>query len=102
MISVREKDLKQLNQIFEGVQIPIQVLANGSRVNGTSHVGNDLDLVYRKKDTNKADIDLLMKLKSKIENSNIPIIVEIRDWNMLPESFHEQIKQRNECLFKNY
>lgn len=99
---LREKDRMQLERIFSEIQEPVEILAYGSRVNGTAHQGSDLDLVFRKKDSNQADIDLLMSLKDKIHESNVPIMVEIRDWNMLPNSFHEQIEKQHETMFRNF
>lgn len=92
----------QLERIFSEIQEPVEILAYGSRVNGKAHQGSDLDLVFRKKDSNQADIDLLMSLKDKIHESNVPIMVEIRDWNMLPNSFHEQIEKQHETMFRNF
>jgi hypothetical protein len=40
-------------------------------------------------------------LCEKIKNSNIPILVELRDWAMLPDSFHKNILEQHEVLFSN-
>lgn len=98
MISLRRKDTEALVWIFDTIDDKIEVLAYGSRVNGNSHDGIDLDLVYRKNAIDKPDIGLLIDLKIKISDSNIPILVEIRDWYMLPESFHIQSEKHIECL----
>jgi predicted nucleotidyltransferase len=102
MIYLREKDKKRLIQLFENINKPIEVLAYGSRVNGKAHEGSDLDLVFRQKETDKPDFNLLTELKHKIGESNIPILVDIRDWNMLPQAFHTQIEKHNECLYRNF
>jgi predicted nucleotidyltransferase len=98
---LRDKDKLKLEEIFGQIKEPIEILAYGSRVNGYSHDASDLDLVYRRKDK-KSDATLLVNLKTKLEESNIPITVELRDWYMLPESFHQQIEEKNELLYKNY
>ena len=70
----------------------VEVWAYGSRVNGRSHDGSDLDLVLR-----GPALDPLAggfyDLLEAIEKSNVPILVQARDWAMLPESFHREIER---------
>jgi predicted nucleotidyltransferase len=75
------------------------VWAYGSRVDGTAHSGSDLDLVIRTNKLNALSLDEYSKISEAIRDSNIPILVEIRDWAMLPESFHKNIEQKYEILF---
>ncbi len=88
-----------LLDIFSEVSIPIEVWAYGSRVKGTAHDGSDLDLVIVTPDRKKLPVDVLMDLKEKIRESNIPILVELFDWARLPESFHKNINSCHEILF---
>ena len=70
----------------------VEVWAYGSRVNGRSHEGSDLDLVLRSamlEPLGEGFFDLL----EAIEKSNIPILVQAHDWARLPESFHREIEQ---------
>ena len=70
----------------------VEVWAYGSRVNGRSHDGSDLDLVLRGSALEPLDggyYDLL----EAIEKSSIPILVQTHDWAMLPESFHREIER---------
>ena len=70
----------------------VEVWAYGSRVNGESHDGSDLDLVLRGPALERLDggyYDLL----EAIEKSNIPILVQAHDWARLPESFHREIER---------
>lgn len=85
--------------IFETVPIPIEVWAYGSRVNGKAHEGSDLDLVIRTPTLQKMPIDVFIDLKEKIEESNIPILVDLFDWARLPENFHRNIEQQHEVLY---
>ena len=98
---LREKDRLALVAIFSTLTIPVEVWAYGSRVNGTAHDGSDLDLVIRDKELKGLPIDNYMELVETIKNSNIPILVELRDWNRLPKNFHDQIVQQYEVLFDN-
>jgi predicted nucleotidyltransferase len=98
---LRNKDKERLIAIFEDVPASIEVWAYGSRVNGKAHEGSDLDLVIRTPDLQKLPINIYSALKEKIQESNIPIIVELFDWARLPESFHTQILAQHEVLFSN-
>ena len=99
---LRDKDRKILLSIFETADTPIEVWAYGSRVTGTAHSGSDLDLVLRTKNLQKLPIDIFIELCEKIRDSNIPILVELRDWATLPESFHKNIEQQYEVPFSNF
>ncbi len=70
----------------------VEVWAYGSRVNGESHEGSDLDLVLRGpalESLHGGFYDLL----EAIEKSNIPILIQAHDWAILPESFHREIER---------
>ena len=70
----------------------VEVWAYGSRVNGESHDGSDLDLVLRGPALERLDGDYYDLLEA-IEKSNIPILVQAHDWARLPESFHREIER---------
>jgi len=61
----------------------------------------DLDLVLRSQTFIPFPADLYLDLCEKIRDSNIPILVELRDWALLPKSFQENIEQQYEILFSN-
>ena len=69
----------------------VEVWAYGSRVNGRSHDGSDLDLVLRGPALEPLDGGFYDLLEA-IEKSNIPILVQAYDWATLPESFHREIE----------
>ena len=71
----------------------VEVWAYGSRVNGRSHDGSDLDLVLRAPDLNEIPSSQLWELEEAIRESNIPFLVEARDWARLPERFHQEIER---------
>ena len=70
----------------------VEVWAYGSRVNGDSHDGSDLDLALRGPALEPLDGGFYDLLEA-IEKSNIPILVQAHDWAMLPESFHREIER---------
>ena len=88
---IREQDRKALAEIFSKTNSPIEVWAYGSRVNGSAHDTSDLDLVLRTADLTPLAFDEFETMVDEIQNSNIPILVEIRDWAYLPESFRKEI-----------
>lgn len=98
---IRDKDRENLIKIFNSIDYSFEVWAYGSRVNNTAHEGSDLDLVLRNKNLNTIPIDILSQIIDKVRQSNIPILVEIRDWSRLPSSFHENILENYEVLFSN-
>ena len=71
----------------------VEVWAYGSRVTGESHDASDLDLVLRGPDLKRISSGQLADLNEALEQSNVPILVQIHDWARLPESFHREIEQ---------
>ena len=98
---IREKDKNSLMQIFSSVSISVEVWAYGSRVTGGAHSGSDLDLVIRTQNLEPLPLNILTELVEKIRDSNIPILVELRDWVRLPKNFHANIELEHEVLFDN-
>ncbi len=99
---IREKDRLTLISIFETYfTTPIQVLAYGSRVHGDAHEGSDLDLVVRSLVGSRAYIDQLYDAIDAIQDSTIPILVELRAWDYLPESFKTEILKNYEVLYNS-
>lgn len=75
-----------------------EVWAYGSRIKGTSHDGSDLDLVVKGKEKSPDAIDHLIKFKEKLQSSNIPILIQVLDWEYIPKSFQDNIKQHYQVL----
>lgn len=98
---LREKDKETLIQLFSGVDKPLELIAYGSRVNNTAHEGSDLDLVIRTQTEEPISINLYSDLVEKIKQSNIPFLVELRDWSTIPTSFHKQISENSQVIFTN-
>ena len=78
----------------------VEVWAYGSRVNGRSHEGSDLDLVLRGPDLKRIDSGQLANLIEALEESNVPIIVQVHDWARLPERFHREIEREYVVLME--
>ena len=76
----------------------VEVWAYGSRVNGRSHDGSDLDLVLRGPDLARIDTSRVIDFTEALRDSAIPFLVEARDWAGLPESFHREIERDHVVL----
>ena len=68
-----------------------EVWAYGSRIQGRSHDGSDLDLVIRSPSLAPFGAELLDLIEA-FKESNIPFLVQVHDWARLPESFHGEIE----------
>lgn len=100
MIDLRENDRQQICELIKSnFTEPLEVLAYGSRVNGTNHAASDLDLVLRSANSRSLDWMQVMEFCEQLKDSNIPIMVEARDWARLPSSFHQQILKNYQVLY---
>lgn len=96
---IREKDKLTLVQLFEKLTLPVEIWGYGSRIDGTAHSASDIDLVLRTHNLQPLPYGQYNDLVEKIKESNIPVLVELRDWAMLPANFQEQIKRHYEVFY---
>ena len=87
-----------LESLLEEHLPEVEVWAYGSRVNGRSHDGSDLDLVLRAPGLNEIPVHQVSEFKDAVRESAIPFLVETRDWAQLPERFHREIERRHIVL----
>ncbi len=98
---IREQDkLKIIELASSSIKTPSELWAFGSRVNGDAHDMSDLDLVIVPLDDKRLDIDEFINFKDSLRESNIPIIVQVMDWNKIPKSFHDNIYRNYEVIYK--
>ena len=71
----------------------VEVWACGSRVSGRSHDGSDLDLVLRGPGLKEIPLGQVADFEEAVRESNIPFLVEARDWACLPERSHREIER---------
>jgi len=93
---IKQKYLDELISIFKKHCPNATILAYGSRVKGDAHNGSDLDLVV--KEFGNGDCDLY-ELKDYIQNSNIPFLVDILEYEHIPESFKQEIDRLNVRIY---
>ncbi len=78
----------------------VEVWAYGSRVNGRSHDGSDLDLLLRGPGLEEIPTGQLGDFEEAVKDSTIPFLVEARDWARLPERFHREIERDHVVMVK--
>ncbi|MFB6307525.1 MAG: nucleotidyltransferase family protein [Flavobacteriales bacterium] len=99
-MKIRNKDKKRIIEIAcECLNNPFEIWVYGSRVDGTAHEASDLDLVIRTDDQSPVSAGQLTAFQEMLNDSNIPIIVQVHDWARLPESFRNRIKKNYEVLY---
>ena len=70
-----------------------EVWAYGSRVHGGAHEGSDLDLVLRDPTDLKRDTEGWLELKEALQDSTLPMLVDVHLWSRLPAGFHTEIER---------
>jgi predicted nucleotidyltransferase len=92
-----ERYWQQLTPLLRQYAPQAEVLAYGSRVSGNCHDTSDLDLVLRNPDAPEQRQENLAALRQAVSESNIPILVDLMDWALIPQSFRDEISRRH-CL----
>lgn len=104
MIHLREKDktiLETLLKKYLGFY-NVKVVAYGSRTNGKSHDTSDLDLVVKHNDKTTVPLEELSQCIEAIQESEVAIIVELRDYYSLPNSFQQEIDDTGEVFWSAF
>ena len=68
-----------------------EVWAYGSRVNGQARKYSDLDLVIMGDEPLNEVIRFL--LKEDLSESRLPFIVQVKDWQLIPPEFQDEIRR---------
>ena len=98
MINLSARDLALVKRILRKYFPDREVRVFGSRA--TSHIKpySDLDLVVM--GSSKLPSRKLYALKDALEESDLPIRVEVLDWNAISDSFRSVIGKRYKILQK--
>jgi predicted nucleotidyltransferase len=98
-LDLRPEWLDIIRRIF-AIHLPeVEVIAYGSRVNGTAHGGSDLDLVVRNRNNPQLPVGNLGAVRDALTESNLPILVDIQDWARIPDGFREEIERTGVAIF---
>ncbi len=91
---LRERHRFELARLLAQHLPNVTAWAYGSRVNGGAHEGSDLDIVLRSPDLSPIPLAELRTFVQALQDSNIPVLIEARDWARLPESFQQEIMRK--------
>ncbi len=91
---LRDKDKHSLQQLIADYLPNIRIWAYGSRVTGKAQDASDLDIVLRSKELHPIPAHQFKRFIEAVQDSNIPILIDIHDWSDLPISFHEEIFEK--------
>lgn len=90
---LRDKDRQRLSALM-ALHLPgITGRVYGSRVTGLAHDASDLDLALIAPDALPIPVSQLENFRQALNDSNLPILVDARDWARLPKSFHAEIEK---------
>jgi len=76
----------------------VEAWAYGSRASGRSHDGSDLDLALRGPGLREIPAVRLAAFDDALRESNVPFLVEARDWARIPERFRREIERNHVVL----
>ena len=94
---IKPEYLKILTDIFNSYCPFSVVVAYGSRLNGNAHEGSDLDLAIKFNQDDKH----IYELRNIINDSDIPFLVDIHEYESLPDTFKEEILKNYIVIYKN-
>lgn len=92
-LQLAPRHLRLLRDLLHAHVPQAQVWAYGSRVTGGAHEGSDLDLVLRNPTRLSTACDGWLNLKEALQESSLPIVVDVHDWARLPADFHRNIER---------
>lgn len=92
-LQLKAQHLQQVQQLLQTHVPDAEVWAYGSRVTGTAQECSDLDLVLRHAQDASRDVDGWFDLKEALQESTLPILVDVHVWSRLPASFHANIEK---------
>lgn len=91
-LTMEPRHLSALQALLQTYVPEAQVWAYGSRVYGTGHETSDLDVVLRHPADLSVDVPGWADFKEAIQDSSLPILVDLHLWSRLPKSFHANIE----------
>jgi uncharacterized protein len=96
MIDIEKKDFDEIKRILKEHVPDCDVRVFGSRIEGKAKKFSDIDLALVGKE--KLDWRKIELLKDAFSASDIPIIVDIVDWNAISNEFKKIIENNYETI----
>lgn len=102
MIDIRPQDRIIITTLAKYIFTQkVEIWIYGSRIKGTNHDASDLDMVIKPLNEDEPFLlDELEIFKQALEQSNIPILIQVLSWQHIPQSFKKIIKQRYDVLLR--
>jgi len=97
MLDLDRKYLAIVKKILQEHIPNTTVWAYGSRIKGTAHEGSDLDLAIINNDVSISS-NQLSALRAAFSESDLPILVDILNWDDIPANFKDEIEKRHIVL----
>lgn len=94
-IDIKPEHRAMLVALFEQHLPNVTAWAYGSRVNGNARPSSDLDLVVF---SNPGQQRQVSELREALEESSLPMRVDLFVWNEIPESFRSNIQDAHAVL----
>lgn len=91
-LQLSNTQLAELQALLRRYVPHADVWVYGSRVTAMAHEGSDLDVVLRHPTDLSQDVEGWDELKYAIQDSSLPILVDIHLWSRLPTAFHREIE----------
>ncbi len=95
-LNIKPEHLKMLKDIFQQYCPKAEIWVYGSRIKNQSHDGSDIDMVV--KDFNDSNKNIA-ELKQLLNDSNVPFLMDIQEFDKLPDYFQKEILNEYEVLF---
>ncbi len=95
-IFLKDEYIKILTDIFDKYCPNAEILIYGSRIKNEAHDLSDVDLSVKNFNDSNCNI---AELKNIISESNIPFIVDINDFQTLPDYFKNEILKNYVVLY---
>ena len=96
MINLQPEYLGMLKEIFTAYCPQAEIWGYGSRIGGDSHEGSDLDLAVKTFGDATKSID---ELNDLLNDSDIPFLIDLHEFDRLPVSFQSEILKNYVVLF---
>ncbi len=96
MIDLSPRDLTTLKRILARLVPEREVRAFGSRIAGNARENSDLDLVVVGPD--KVSRRTLSSLRHELEESSVPVTVDVLDWHRISPEFRNNIEKQYETI----
>lgn len=96
MIDLEPEYLDEIIRILNNYVPECEIRAFGSRVNGHARKYSDFDLVLVGKE--ELDWKKLEAIKDALAESDLPIMVDVIDWNTLSDEFKKIIEKKYEII----